>query len=172
MSKLLLALMVFSLFVLSSAYANKEEVIRSKEDIVFHTPDMFKFSNVGKISEFKGVINRVYFTTSDLKMVDLYQFKTDEVKVTPDLCMLFIEKIFSLKTSRLYSLKSMKIELSNKGNICEAHIADKNKVKEDPYTRIVTIGFINAKANVLVYHPSSIQDEKISEIRKFWNSLR
>jgi hypothetical protein len=172
MMKLVLVLTSLMLIASDFALANKEEVIRSKEDIIFHTPDMFKFSDVGKISEFRGVIDRVYFTSSDLKMVDLYQFKTDEVKVNQDLCMAFVEKIFSLKTSRLYSLKSLKIESSNKGNICEAHIADRNKVKEDPYIRFVTVGFINAKANVLVYHPKSIQDDKITEIRKFWNSLR
>lgn len=172
MRKLMLAVIALFMFSFSVVQANKEEIIRSKEDIIFHTPDMFKFSDVGKISEFRGVIDRVYFTSSDLKMVDLYQFKTEAVKVNQDLCMSFIEKIFTLKTSRLYSLKSLKIELSNKGNICEAHITDKNKVKEDPYIRFVTVGFINAKAHVLVYHPKSIEDEKITEARKFWNSLR
>lgn len=169
-----IALVISALIVLafSVVQANKEEVIRSKEDIIFHTPDMFKFSDVGKISEFKGVIDRVYFTSSDLKMVDLYLFKTEAVKVSQDLCMTFIEKIFSLKTSRLYALKSLKIETSNKGGICEVHIADRNKVKEDPYIRFVTVGFVNAKAYVLVYHPKSIEDDKITEIRKFWNSLR
>jgi hypothetical protein len=34
------------------------------------------------------------------------------------------------------------------------------------------VGFINAKANVLVYHPRNIEDDKITEVRKFWNSLR
>jgi hypothetical protein len=172
MKKIILAALALVVVSFSVVQANKEVVIRSKEDIIFHTPDMFKFSDVGKISEFKGVIDRVYFTSSDLKMVDLYQFKTEEVKVSQDLCMLFVEKIFSLKTSRLYSLKSLKIENSNKGNVCEVHIADKNKVKEDPYIRFVTVGFINAKPNVLVYHPRSIEDEKITEVRKFWNSLR
>lgn len=172
MKNIFLKIFILMVISFSVVQANKEEVIRSKEDIIFHTPDMFKFSDVGKISEFKGVIDRVYFTSSDLKMVDLYQFKTEEVKVNQDLCMAFIEKIFSLKTSRLYSLKSLRIEISNKGNICEAHIADKNKVKEDPYIRFVTVGFVNAKANVLVYHPRSIEDDKITEIRKFWNSLR
>lgn len=172
MKNILLLSFLSLVFLVFSVQANKDEVIRSKEDIIFHTPDMFKFSNVGKITEFRGVIDRVYFTHGDLKMVDLYQFRTDAVKVSEDLCMTFVERIFALKTSRLYELKYVKIENSNKGNVCEVFISDKNKVKEDPYLRYVTVGFINAKAHVLVYHPRSLDDAKITEIRKFWNSLR
>lgn len=151
-----------------------EEYIKSKDDIVFHTPDMFKFSDVGKISEFRGVIDRIYFKSSDLKMVDLYQFKTDAVKVDKELCMNFVEKIFALSSSKLFELKTFKIEDSNKGKICEVYIADKAKPKKDTdaYYRFASIGFVNAKANVLVYHPKGINDEKISEVRKFWSSLR
>jgi hypothetical protein len=87
MKNILLKVLALVIISFSVVQANKEEVIRSKEDIIFHTPDMFKFSDVGKISEFKGVIDRVYFTSSDLKMVDLYQFKTEEVKVNQDLCI-------------------------------------------------------------------------------------
>jgi hypothetical protein len=163
------------LFLVQNTLAkNSEDFIKSKEDIIFHTPDMFMFSDIGKISEFKGVIDRLYFTSSDLKMVDLYQFKTEAVKVDKELCSEFIEKIFALSKSNLFELKSLIIENSNKGNICEAFIADKKKpTKEsEAYYRYASIGFVNAKAKVLVYHPKKISDEKINEIRKFWNSLR
>lgn len=155
-----------------SALASDSEVIKSKDDIVFHTPDMFKYSDAGKILEFRGVIDRVYFSSHDLKMVDLYQFTTEAVKVNKTMCMNFVERIFGLSNSKLFKLKNFKIGSSNKGAICEVFITDVNKVKEDPYLRYVTIGFVNAKANVLVYHPNSLTDDKISEIRKFWNNLR
>ena len=173
-SKCFISFILLNLLLSQAAvYAQvPQEYIRSKEDIIFHTPDMFKFSDVGKISEFRGVIDRTYFTASDLKMIDLYLFKTEAVKVEKSLCLEFIEKIFALKSSKLFKLASLKIESSYKGSVCEALIIDRNKVKEDPYIRYITVGFINAKANVLVYHPKSISDEKISEIKKFWNSLR
>lgn len=172
-AKLFLTLIIIAMQLSQPAAAqNQQEYIRSKEDIIFHTPDMFKFSDVGKISEFRGVIDRTYFGSSDLKMIDLYHFKTEEVRVDKRLCMEFVEKIFALRASKLFKLGSLKIESSNKGNVCEILIIDRNKVKEDPYIRYVTVGFVNAKANVLVYHPKSISDEKITEIKKFWNSLR
>lgn len=162
------------LFLFSFKLFAAEEIIKSKDDIIFHTPDMFKFSNIGKISEFRGVIDRIYFTSGDLKMIDLYQFKTDALKVDKELCMSFVEKIFALSRSRLYELKTFKIVESNKGNVCEVFIADKVKTKhkDDAYYRFVSIGFINAKAHVLVYHPKDVDDNKITEARKFWNSLR
>jgi len=163
---------LIAIFLSLTALAADNEYIKSKDDIVFHTPDMFKFSDAGKISEFRGVIDRIYFSSHDLKMVDLYQFSTDEVKVSKSMCMNFIERIFGISQSRLFKLKTFKIGTSNKGAICEVFITDVNKVKEDPYLRYATIGFVNAKANVLVYHPTSLTDEKISEIRKFWNNLR
>lgn len=156
----------------SATYAEKKEYIKSKDDIVFHTPDMFKFSDAGKISEFKGVIDRVYFSSSDLKLVDFYQFTTDKVKVDKNLCADFIQKIFAIKTSKVAKYKYLKLESSNKGQVCEAFLTDKNEVKEDPYLRYVFVGFVNAKANVLVYHPVTISDDKITEMRRFWNSLR
>ena len=170
--KVMKSLLLLSLILTSVSYANEQVIVRSKEDIVFHTPDMFKFSDVGKISEFRGVIDRTYFSSSDLKMIDFYQFNTDDVRVSNSLCLSFIEKIFALKRSKLYKLKYLRIEPSNKGNVCEALVTDKNTVKEDPYLRVVTVGFVNARASVLVYHPRSIEDSKITEIRKFWNSLR
>lgn len=164
------------IFAIQNTFASAaNEYIKSKDDIVFHTPDMFKFSDVGKISEFRGVIDRVYFKSHDLKMVDLYQFKTDAVKVDKELCMYFVEKIFALSKSKIFELKTFKIEDSNKGKICEVYIADKVKQKKevDSYYRFASIGFVNAKANVLVYHPKAgINDEKITEVRKFWSSLR
>ncbi len=168
-----LAIIVITLLLASISYADKIEYIKSKDDIIFHTPDMFKFSDAGKISEFKGVIDRVYFTASDLKLVDLYQFNTDKVKITKQLCFNFIQKIFSIRNSKVSKFKYMRIEESNKGPICEAYLTDKNEVKEDPYIRLITAGFVNAKANVLVYHPvSKVTDDKITETRRFWNNLR
>lgn len=152
--------------------AAQQNFISSKEEIQINTPETFKFSSVGKIPEFRGVINRIYPQSSDLQLIDLYQFNTDAVKVTNELCMSYVEKIFGLSKSKLFSLKTMTMEKSNKGQVCEVFISDTNKVKEDPYLRYLTIGFVNAKANVLVYHPSSITDAKISEIRKFWENLR
>ncbi|MGZ3690914.1 MAG: hypothetical protein ACXVAX_05405 [Pseudobdellovibrio sp.] len=156
-----------------NVFADKVEYIKSIDDIIFHTPDMFKFADAGKISEFKGVIDRVYFTASDMKLVDLYQFGTDKVKVDKQLCFNFIEKIFSIHNSKIFKFNYMRIENSNKGSVCEAYLADKNVVKEDPYLRLITVGFVNAKATVLVFHPvSTVTDDKITEMRKFWNNLR
>ena len=163
---------VMAILISVSVYAEKKEYIKSKDDIVFHTPDMFKFSDAGKISEFKGVIDRVYFSSSDLKLVDFYQFNTDKVKVDKNLCAQFIQKIFAIKTSKVAKYKYLKLEGSNKGQVCEVYLTDKNVVKEDPYLRYSFIGFVNAKAIVLVYHPVIINDDKITEMRRFWNSLR
>lgn len=162
------------LLLLSLQVFAADEIIKSKDDIVFHTPDMFKFSDVGKISEFRGVIDRVYFTSHDLKMIDLYQFKTEANKVDKDLCMDYVEKIFAVNKSKVFEVKNFKIVESKKGNVCEVLVADKvaPKKKENAYYRFASIGFVNSKANVLVYHPKSINDDKITEIRQFWNSLR
>lgn len=150
------------------------EVIKSKDDIAFHTPDMIKFSDAGKISEFRGVIDRTYFTSHDLKKVDLYQFNTDLLKVDNAICMDFIEKIFALSKSSLFQVKTFKIIDSNKGKVCEVLITNINKPKkkDESYFRFASIGFVNAKANVLVYHLNGIDDDKITEARLFWNSLR
>lgn len=160
------------LFSLQLFAAN--EVIKSKDDIVFHTPEMIKFSDAGKISEFRGVIDRVYFTSHDLKMVDLYQFNTDSLKVDNSLCMGFVEKIFTLSKSNIFQVKTFKIIDSNKGKVCEVLITNKIKAqkKGESYFRFASIGFVNAKANVLVYHLNGINDDKITEARLFWNSLR
>ena len=160
------------LFLSMNLAAAEQNFIKSKDEIQFHSPENFKFSSVGKIPEFRGVISRVFPQSNDLQMLDLYQFKTDDVKVSEKLCLDFVEKIFGLSKSKLFSMKTLTVEKSNKGNVCEVFITDTNKVKEDPFLRYVTVGFINAKANVLVYHPSSISDAKISEIRKFWEILR
>ena len=150
------------------------EIIKSKDDIVFHTPDMIKFSDAGKISEFRGVIDRVYFTSHDLKMIDLYQFNTDLLKVDNSLCMEFIEKIFAVSKSNVFQIKTFKIIDSNKGKVCEILVTNKTKPKkkEETYFRFASIGFVNAKANALVYHLKGINDDKITEARLFWNSLR
>lgn len=150
------------------------EIIRSKDDIVFHTPDMIKFSDTGKISEFRGVIDRVYFTSHDLKMIDLYQFNTELLKVDNALCMEFIEKIFAVSKSNIFQVKTFKIIDSNKGKVCEVLVTNKTKPKkkEESYFRFASIGFVNAKANALVYHLKGIDDDKITEARLFWNSLR
>lgn len=166
--------MILLLLLLSLQIFAADEIIKSKDDIVLRTPDMFKFSDAGKISEFRGVVDRINFTHSDLKMADLYQFNTEAVKVDKALCMDFIEKIFALSKSNFIQLKIFKIVDSNKGKVCEALITEKvkPKSKNEVYYRFVSIGFINAKANVLIYHPNDINDDKISEIRKFWSSLR
>ena len=165
--------MIFLLLVSLQLFASSE-IIKSKDDIVFHTPDTFKFSDVGKIPEFRGVIDRVYFTFYDLKMIDLYQFKTEAIKVNNTICMDYVEKIFTIAKSNIYELKTLKIVDSNKGKICEVVLSDKviPKKKEDSFQRLVTIGFINTKANVLVYHLKGVSDDKITEARQFWNSLR
>jgi hypothetical protein len=168
LKKLIIALIVVSGFQAAAADAP----VKSKEEIAFHTPESFKFSSVGKIPEFRGIVERVFPKSIDLQMIDLYQFKTDAVKVTQELCMQYVEKIFGLKNSKLYALKTISMEKSNKGAVCEAFISDTNKVKEDPYLRYITIGFVNAKAVALVYHPTSLNDEKTTEIRKFWENLR
>lgn len=162
-------LLIFSLQTFAA-----DPIIKSKDDIVFHTPDTFQFTDIGKISEFRGIIDRVYFVHHDLKMIDLYQFKTDMLKADKEICMSFAEQIFNLSSSKVYELKSFKVANSNKGKVCEIYIADKvkPKKKEDSFQRFVTVGFINTKANVLVYHPHGMTDDKTSEIRQFWNSLR
>ena len=160
------------LFSLQLHAAN--EVIKSKDDIVFYTPDTIKFSDTGKISEFRGVIDRVYFTSHDLKMIDLYQFKTELLKVDNNLCMEFIEKIFAVSKSNIFEVKTFKIIDSNKGKVCEILVTNKSKPKkkEESYFRFASIGFVNAKANALVYHMKGVDDDKITEARLFWNSLR
>ena len=99
-------LLIFTVLLFTmTSWGQNQEFIKSKEDIVFHTPDMFKFSDAGKISEFKGVIDRTYFVSSDLKLIDLYQFNTDVVKVSDELCSEFVERIFALKASKLFKMK-------------------------------------------------------------------
>lgn len=148
--------------------------IKSQEDISFVSVDKMKVSAAGKISEFKGVIERTYFGIKDLKVVDLYQFNTDKIKVNEALCAEYIEKIFGLKDSKLFEIKSLKLAESNKGKICEIYVTDKKKQKNksEEFHRLASIGFVNAKLNVLVYHLSDFNDAKIQEARKFWNSLR
>lgn len=165
--------MIMLLFLALQVFA-ADDIIKSKDDIVFHTPDIIKFSDAGKISEFRGVIDRVYFNSHDLKMIDLYQFNTETLKVSDEFCTKIIEKIFAVSKSRIFQVKSFKIIESNKGKVCEVLITDKEKPKkkEKPYLRFATIGFINAKANTLVYHPIEINDDKITEARQFWNNLR
>lgn len=161
--------LLFSIQVFASG-----EIIRSKDEIVFNTPDKIKFSDIGKIPEFRGVIDRIYFTSSELKRIDLYQFNTDQLKVDNELCMKFVEKIFAVSQSTLFHVKTFKIIDSNKGKVCEVLITNKytTKRKEELYFRFATIGFVNAKANALVYHLKGIDDDKITEARLFWNSLR
>lgn len=149
-----------------------ESFVKSKEEILFRSPETFKFSSVGKIPEFRGVLERISAQTADLQMVDLYQFKSDAVKVSKELCMSYVEKIFGLSQSKLFALKTFSIEKSNKGQVCEVFISDVNTVKEDPYLRYATIGFVNAKATAVIFHPTSVNDAKVSEIRKFWENLR
>lgn len=135
---------------------------------------MIKFSDTGKISEFRGIIDRLYYTSHDLKMIDLYQFNTDLLKVDNELCMDFIEKIFAISKSNIFQVKTFKIIDSNKGKVCEVLVTNKfkTKKKEESYFRFISIGFVNAKANALVYHLRGIDDDKITEARLFWNSLR
>lgn len=162
------------LLLLSVQLHAANEFIKSKDDIVFHTPDKIKFSDTGKISEFRGVIDRVYFTSHDLKMIDLYQFNTELLKVDNSLCMEFIEKIFAISKSNVFQVKTFKIIDSNKGKVCEVLVTNKSKPKkkEESYFRFASIGFVNAKANALVYHLKGVNDDKITEARLFWNSLR
>ena len=166
-------LLIFTMQFSVQLHAAKE-IIKSKDDIVFHTPDTLKFSDIGKISEFRGVIDRVNFTAQDLKMIDLYQFNTDLLKVDNSLCLEFIEKIFAVSVSNVFQVKTFKIIDSNKGKVCEVLVTNKtkSKKKEETYFGFVSIGFVNAKANVLVYHLKGINDDKITEARLFWNSLR
>ena len=157
------------LFMHSLSFA----VVKSKEEIVFNTPEKIALAKVGKIAEFKGVIERLNFKHTDLKFVDLYQFKTEKVKVSKELCTEYVEKIFGLKDSKLFEIKSLKMVDSNKGEICDVFVSDKIKPKKDaPYQRLVVVGFLNANPHVLVYHLQSFKNEKVEEARQFWNSLR
>lgn len=162
---------IFSFFLYASVtvYA-----IQSKEKINFLKPEDVKFSGVSKISEFTGIIERINPTTLDLKMVDVYQFKSKALKVDKKLCATFVEKMFAISKSKLYGIKSFKVVESNKGDICQYYISDKVKLQknEEEYHRLVLIGFINAKAHAIVFHPESVNDDKIKEALQAWNDLR
>lgn len=166
-----LALVIIHFFYYATAAVH---TIQSKEKINFLKPNDVKFSAVSKIPEFTGIIERINATSRDLKMVDVYQFKSKALKVDKKICTTLAEKMFALSKSKLYGIKSFKIVESNKGDICQYYLSDKVELQknEEGYHRLVLIGFINTKAHAIVFHPDSVNDEKIKETLQAWNNLR
>ncbi len=169
MRTLFILLILYSLSTLAST-----EVVTSKEEIIFYTPDKFKFSDVGKIKEFVGIIERRQSNQAEMRMIDLYQFKTDIIKVDEKYCKNIIDKVFAIKKSKLYELVSFKILDTNKGKVCETLISGKKgaKISGEEFHRLMYIGFINTKSNAIVFRPSKITYGLLEESLKFWNSLK
>ena len=167
------AMIVFFL-LFSFQVFSAENLMQSKEKINFYQAADLKIATMGKIPEFTGIIERINPTAPDLKMVDVYQFKSKALKVDKKLCATFVEKMFAISKSKLYGIKSFKVVESNKGDICQYYISDKVKLqkKEEEYHRLVLIGFINTKAHAIVFHPDAVNDIKTSEALQFWNDLR
>lgn len=174
-----LILFVFAISGMDVSAAKRSRTIQSTEEFTFYTTKDFKLLSFGKISNFVGLIDRNQFTNSDMKTADLYKFNLDEIKMTDSLCKKIVDKVVGLTDSKLYELRTIEMATSNKGTFCQADVRQRpetvdpqSQLFNGPFHHYLIVGFINAEAVALVYHPKEVTESRKAEALQIWEKLR
>ncbi len=147
---------------------------KSKEAVEFVENGKRPLSDSLKSAAYIGSYRRLDEPQQDLKIVDLYEFKSiSATKMTRSLCDQLLGRIFGRPEDSGLTLKSLALKTTPRGLICEVQLNDDADIHAKIPERRIVIGFVNLKAHAIVFRLLQKSDANSQEnILKFWRSLR
>lgn len=145
--------------------------LKSSEEIEIKLKKNLIYSDMGKIPEFVGILNRqtTHFSTSDL-----YKFGAEtKIAMTLELCEKYLDKIFGPTGKRSLKLKgATSLFDTRKGAACSAQLHRPGSSARFPH-RYVLIGFVHADVYALVWSMTkAASTEENDELKNFWKTLK
>lgn len=163
-------------YVVHAAEAKKPSPIdlRSSQGIIFYSKQEMTFSDMGKISEYQGMLVRPNEATQSLRSADLYKFpKETKIKMTIELCQKYADRIFGRQEKRSLKLnQALKLFNTPVGQACEFQMTDSYTKAQRRY-RYVISGFIHGRLIALVWSfPQLPSSEVVNGLQGFWQTIR